>query len=198
MYYASFSVTDTKDQHGVVPDAETTKIIPQKIRVRFRKRRNTWCGQNLFFKTYDTSSHGKFEELATLKKNRREALNAPVPPPASPPYHPIYAIPKPPRNKTIKQARYGSSVASYFHFYRWLVGTYIFIASLSLVWIVFHILKQVNQRRASIFSVSLVGEWVRCNRCMICCNRYRFINRSMILFVFPQTNNSGGGGAIPM
>ncbi|CAN0196172.1 unnamed protein product, partial [Pylaiella littoralis] len=55
------------------------------------------------------------------------------------------------------QARYGSSVASYFHFFRWLVGTYIFIASLSLVWIVFHILKQVNQGSTSIFSVSLVG-----------------------------------------
>ncbi|CAN0581357.1 unnamed protein product, partial [Ectocarpus sp. 12 AP-2014] len=47
------------------------------------------------------------------------------------------------------QARYGSAVASYFHFYRWLVGTYIFIASLSLVWIVFHVLKQVNQGSAS-------------------------------------------------
>lgn len=56
------------------------------------------------------------------------------------------------------QARYGSAVASYFHFYRWLVGTYIFIASLSLVWIVFHVLKQVNQRRSTIFGASLVGE----------------------------------------
>ncbi|CAM9530445.1 unnamed protein product [Ectocarpus sp. 4 AP-2014] len=55
------------------------------------------------------------------------------------------------------QARYGSAVASYFHFYRWLVGTYIFIASLSLVWIVFHVLKQVNQGSASVFSASLVG-----------------------------------------
>lgn len=57
-----------------------------------------------------------------------------------------------------KQARYGSSVASYFHFYRWLVGTYIFIASMSLVWIVFHILKQVNQGRSTVFSANLVGQ----------------------------------------
>lgn len=56
------------------------------------------------------------------------------------------------------KARYGSAVASYFHFYRWLVGTYIFIASLSLVWIVFHILKQVNQGRSTIFSATLIGE----------------------------------------
>lgn len=55
------------------------------------------------------------------------------------------------------KARYGSAVASYFHFYRWLVGTYIFIASLSLVWIVFHILKLVNQRSSTIFSATLIG-----------------------------------------
>lgn len=48
-------------------------------------------------------------------------------------------------------------MASYFNFYRWLVGTYIFIASLSLVWIVFHVLKQVNQGRNTVFSASLVG-----------------------------------------
>eukprot|EP00903_Cladosiphon_okamuranus_P018655 g17170.t1 len=55
------------------------------------------------------------------------------------------------------QARYGSAVASYFHFYRWLVGTYIFIAGLSLLWIVFHILKQVNQGSSTIFSATLIG-----------------------------------------
>ncbi len=55
------------------------------------------------------------------------------------------------------QARYGSAVASYFHFYRWLVGTYICIASLSLVWVVFHILKQINQGRSTLFSATLVG-----------------------------------------
>ena len=56
-------------------------------------------------------------------------------------------------------------MASYFHFYRWLVGTYIFIASLSLVWIVFHILKQVNQGRSTIFSATLIGEKENVSTC---------------------------------
>lgn len=54
----------------------------------------------------------------------------------------------------VAQARYGSAVASYFHFYRWLVGSYILLASPSLVWIVFHLLDQGS---AAIFNVSLIG-----------------------------------------
>lgn len=46
-------------------------------------------------------------------------------------------------------------MASYFHFYRWLVGSYIVLATPCLIWMIFHMLDLGS---SEVFNPTLVGE----------------------------------------